>query len=88
MVKQLSRAMSIVKKRYPQEDHVFVFDNATIHTKLPEKTPNVNRMTLGPSQNVKSEEIGPSGEKVKVNMDPTTLSDGSVCQPPVIRSAH
>ncbi|EUC62820.1 hypothetical protein RSOL_456980, partial [Rhizoctonia solani AG-3 Rhs1AP] len=57
VVKQLLRAMSIIKRRYPNEDHVFVFDNATIHTKLPETTPNVNKLTLGPSQKVGGEGI-------------------------------
>ncbi|EUC58566.1 hypothetical protein RSOL_264110 [Rhizoctonia solani AG-3 Rhs1AP] len=50
VVKQLLRAMSIIKKHYPNEDHVFIFDK--IHTKLPENAPNVNKMTLGPSQKV------------------------------------
>jgi hypothetical protein len=31
---QLSKAMTILKRDYPDEDHVFVFDNATTHLKL------------------------------------------------------
>ncbi|KDN35612.1 hypothetical protein RSAG8_11441, partial [Rhizoctonia solani AG-8 WAC10335] len=65
--------MLIIKEQYPNEEHVFVFDNATIHTKLPERAPNVNKMTLSPSQKVKGEEIGLSGEKIQVNYTPAVL---------------
>ncbi|QRV83075.1 DDE superfamily endonuclease [Ceratobasidium sp. AG-Ba] len=80
VVDQLSRAMSIVKEQYPNEDHIFVFDNATIHTKLPENAPNVNRMTLGPSQKVKGEEAGLLGDKIKIDYAPAILPDGTVQQ--------
>jgi hypothetical protein len=72
--------MAIIKRQYPNEDHVFVFDNATIHTKLPESSPNVSKMTLGPSQKVGGEEIGPSGEKIKINYAPAILPDGTIQQ--------
>ncbi|KAG8714254.1 hypothetical protein FRC11_009168, partial [Ceratobasidium sp. 423] len=61
---QLSHAMLIVKKQYPNEDHVVIFNNATIHTKLPKNAPNTHKMMLGPSQKVRGEGIGPSGEKI------------------------
>ncbi|CCO37871.1 hypothetical protein BN14_12031 [Rhizoctonia solani AG-1 IB] len=80
VVKQLSRAMTLVKKQFPNEDHVFIFDNATIHTKLPETVPNVSKLTLGPSQKVKGEEFGPSGEKIPVNYAPAVLPDGTIQQ--------
>ncbi|KEP45062.1 DDE family endonuclease [Rhizoctonia solani 123E] len=80
VTRQLSRAMAIVKKRYPNEDHVFVFDNATIHSKLPETTPNVNKMTLGPSEKVGGDGIGPSGQKIKVKYAPAILPDGTIQQ--------
>ncbi|KAF8596066.1 hypothetical protein BDV93DRAFT_455579 [Ceratobasidium sp. AG-I] len=74
---QLLRAIKIVKDQYPDEKHVFVFDNATTHTKLPEDTPIVGKMTLGPSQKVKGEKTGTSGEKIKVNFAPAQFADGS-----------
>ncbi|CCO31561.1 hypothetical protein RSOLAG1IB_10954 [Rhizoctonia solani AG-1 IB] len=80
VVEQLSRAMSIVKQQYPDEEHVFVFNNATIHTKLPESAPNVYKMTLGPSQKVKGEEVGPSGETIGIEYAPVTLPDGRIQQ--------
>ncbi|KAL5633413.1 hypothetical protein ACGC1H_003789 [Rhizoctonia solani] len=80
VVQQLSRAMSIVKKHYPHEEHVFIFDNATIHSKLPESAPNIYKMTLGPSQKVKGEEVGPSGEIIKIEYAPAILPDGTIQQ--------
>ncbi|KAG9088549.1 hypothetical protein FRC07_012517, partial [Ceratobasidium sp. 392] len=67
----------MIMEKYPDEDHVFFFDNATTHTKAPPDTPNPARMTLGPSQNVYGEAKGPSGEKIRVKMAPITFSDGS-----------
>ena len=79
-MEQLSRAMSIVKQQYLDKEHVFVFDNATTHTKLPKSTPNVHKMTLGPSQKVHGKEIGPSGEKISIEYAPVTLPDGTIQQ--------
>jgi hypothetical protein len=72
--------MSIVKKQFPDKEHIFVFDNATIHTKLPATIPNVSKMTLGPSQKVKGKEVGPLGEKILVDYTPAVLPDGTVQQ--------
>ncbi|KAF8595940.1 hypothetical protein BDV93DRAFT_455800 [Ceratobasidium sp. AG-I] len=74
---QLERAIQIAKEEYPDYHHVFIFDNATTHTKLPEDAPVVSKMTLGPSQKVKGEGTGPSGEKVKMDFRPGYFSDGS-----------
>jgi hypothetical protein len=35
MLQQVDGAMDILEKNYPHDDHIFVFDNATIHTKRP-----------------------------------------------------
>ncbi|CCO35717.1 hypothetical protein BN14_09836 [Rhizoctonia solani AG-1 IB] len=80
VVKQLSRAMTLVKKQFPNKDHVFIFNNATIHTKLPETVPNVSKLTLGPSQKVKGKEFGTSGEKILVNYTPAVLPDRTIQQ--------
>ncbi|KAF8593236.1 hypothetical protein BDV93DRAFT_566760 [Ceratobasidium sp. AG-I] len=77
VVEQLEHAIEIAKSRYPNKDHLFIFDNATTHTKLPDNAPVVSKMTLGPSQNVKGEMIGPSGEKIKVKMAPAQFLDGT-----------
>ncbi|QRW10466.1 DDE superfamily endonuclease [Ceratobasidium sp. AG-Ba] len=74
---QLERAIAIAKDQYPNEEHVFVFDNAPIHKKLPDNAPNVARMTLNRSDCVLAETMGPDGEKIKVKMLPARFSDGS-----------
>lgn len=33
ILKQAAKAMDILKKYYPDKDHVFIFDNATTHLK-------------------------------------------------------
>ena len=35
VLRQVENAMDILQKYYPNDDHIFVFDNATIHTKRP-----------------------------------------------------
>lgn len=74
---QLVESMRIAKEEYPNQDHIFIFDNATTHTKLTDDTPAVTRMTLGPSFKVHGETVGPSGEKTKVKFAPSQLADGS-----------
>lgn len=78
VILQLTRAMDVVKEEYPDDEHVFVFDNATIHTKLPDNAPVVGKMTLGPSNKVMGETLGESGERVKIRLAPAVLSDGSI----------
>jgi hypothetical protein len=52
MLRQVDNATDILRKFYPNDDHIFIFDNATIHTKrppgslsarhMPKKTPKPN----------------------------------------------
>ena len=35
MLRQVDNAADILRKFYPNDDHIFIFDNATIHTKRP-----------------------------------------------------
>ena len=60
---QAARAMEILKKYYPDEDHVLIFDNATTHLKRPEGSLSALRMTKGPSQKfmVEVNDIGEDG---------------------------
>ncbi|KAF8158519.1 hypothetical protein B0H34DRAFT_657165 [Crassisporium funariophilum] len=41
--------MDIVQKHYPNDHHVFVYDNATTHTKRLATAPTATRMTKGSS---------------------------------------
>ncbi|KAG9127252.1 hypothetical protein FRC07_015158, partial [Ceratobasidium sp. 392] len=74
---QFSRALEIVKEKYPDEEHLFVFDDAPIHTRLPDDAPLVALVTLKVSKKVKAETISPEGEKIKINMAPARFADGS-----------
>lgn len=42
--------MDIVQKHYPNDQHIFVYDNATIHTKRPATAPTSTKMTKNPSK--------------------------------------
>jgi len=44
ILKQTWRAMEILKKHYPDEDHVLIFDNATTHLKRPDEAVSARNM--------------------------------------------
>lgn len=75
---QLLDAIRIAKAKYPEEEHVFIYDNATVHTKRREDAPSATNMTLGPSKNY-GEIIGvdAAGQKLRIRTADTTLKDGS-----------
>jgi hypothetical protein len=50
VVKQTELAMDIVSNHYPDQDHIFVFDNAPTHLKRGETAILARKMTKGPSQ--------------------------------------
>ncbi|KAF9441759.1 hypothetical protein P691DRAFT_779685 [Macrolepiota fuliginosa MF-IS2] len=69
-------AMDILKKHYPDEEHILIFDNATTHQKRPEYAISASKMTKGPSENffvevpvkdpITGKQIyGPDGKKLK-----------------------
>ncbi|KIK55116.1 hypothetical protein GYMLUDRAFT_128853, partial [Collybiopsis luxurians FD-317 M1] len=39
----------IIKKHYPNDEHVFVYNNATIHAKCKDGTPSTSLMPKNPS---------------------------------------
>ena len=43
--------MAIVEKYYPHDQHMFVFDNATAHSKRLAAAPSARKMTKNPSKN-------------------------------------
>jgi hypothetical protein len=46
---QATTAMDILEQYYPNEDHVFVFDNATTHTKRTDTALSATKMPLNPT---------------------------------------
>ncbi|QRV74793.1 DDE superfamily endonuclease [Ceratobasidium sp. AG-Ba] len=79
---QLTKAIGIVKRRYPDVDHVFIYDNATTHTRRREDLAAISKMTLQPSQNVgdvietRTDEQG-SIQKIRVRFANVQFPDGS-----------
>jgi hypothetical protein len=49
VVEHVESAMDILDCDYPDEHHIFVFDNATTHVKRPDDTLRACKMTKGPS---------------------------------------
>src|SRR6266540_2738316 len=41
---QFRKMVAITKSEYPNNEHVFVYDNATIHLKCPENAPSAHHM--------------------------------------------
>jgi len=92
IVAQATNAMEILKEYYPNEDHVFVYDNATTHLKrardsisarkMPMKTskPQKNWLVQTPSVDESGHQIFSStGEKVTrlIPMAPGSFADGT-----------
>ena len=91
IIQQAEHAIDILTRHYPQDDHVFVFDNAPTHLKRAEGALSARKMpkstskpghNFGVEVNVTGEDgklvYGPDGKviKVKVPMSNGTLPDG------------
>ena len=81
--------MDLVQKHYPHEQHIFVFDNATTHSKRPASAPSAQKMTKNPSKTfgvkVTATENGRTQylpnrkpQKQVVQMGPGKLPNGSL----------
>jgi hypothetical protein len=49
VLEHATRAMDLLEQHYPDDQHVFVYDNATTHTARPANSLSARSMTLGPS---------------------------------------
>lgn len=91
VLKQILRAMKILKAHYPSEDHVLIFDNAATHVKQPDEALSAQNMpkftskkgtNWGPETTMISENgkpvYGPNGKvvKVKIHMADTKFANG------------
>ena len=92
ILKQTQKAMDILQKYYPNEDHVFVFDNATTHLKRPDEALSARNMPKftpkevtiwGPETNMIGNNgkpvYGPDGKvaKIIIRMADATFADGT-----------
>ncbi|TFK39602.1 hypothetical protein BDQ12DRAFT_722440 [Crucibulum laeve] len=90
--KQAQEAVKLLKKYYPDEDHVLVYDNATTHLKHADYALSARKMPKGMSKpktnfGVEHNMIGPNGKpiyntngdllKEKVNMANGKFKDGT-----------
>ncbi|QRV92862.1 DDE superfamily endonuclease [Ceratobasidium sp. AG-Ba] len=75
---QLERAIEIVKLEYPDEEHIFIYDNARIHTKRLPQALSARCMPKGPSDYRVDIIDTITNKKSKVKMDDATFPDGSV----------
>jgi hypothetical protein len=69
ILKQTKRAMEILKKHFPDEDHVFMFDNATTHMKHADGALSARQMPKGISKpetnfGIEINVIGDDGKQV------------------------
>lgn len=91
-MKQTQRAIDILKKHYPDEDYILVFNNTTTHLKWPEgahSAQNMLKFTLkeGSNWGLETNLIGKNGKtvhtsngkvvKIKIPMVDAGFSDGS-----------
>ena len=44
ILEQISDAMDLVLELYPDDDHIFIYDNATTHLKRPDNAPSARKM--------------------------------------------
>ncbi|KAF9441984.1 hypothetical protein P691DRAFT_623661, partial [Macrolepiota fuliginosa MF-IS2] len=88
IIAQVKKAMDILKKYFPHDKHIFVFDNATTHAKQPPTAPAACNMPKGPSKRFRVKvaviedghvKYGTDGKPMKkiVPMGLGTLLDGS-----------
>jgi len=88
ILEQTNIAMDIAEKYYPNDNHVFIFDNATTHQKRPATALSACKMTKNPNKSFGPEvTVFENGrirytsdgkpQKTKVRMDPGKFADGS-----------
>ncbi|CUA69593.1 Protein unc-13 homolog B [Rhizoctonia solani] len=73
---QFRSAVKLAKQEYPKERHLFVYDNARIHTKHPPTAPSARSMTKGESL-LRVQTVDSQGNKIKVRMDNPQFPNGS-----------
>lgn len=83
VVAQAEKAMNLLTKWYPQYDHIFVYDNATIHTKRPVSAPSARKAPKNTPKGAKN-----WGPKVPVrDNNGKVVMDGEKVREEMIRMA-
>ncbi|KAF8595860.1 hypothetical protein BDV93DRAFT_427219, partial [Ceratobasidium sp. AG-I] len=75
---QLRKAIELVQREYPEQTHVFVYDNAPSHAKTPVGAVSVKTMTKGAKADLLFNSVDAHGVETQVRMEDGRLSDGTV----------
>jgi hypothetical protein len=73
---QLREAIELVQREYPEQTHVFVYDNAPSHAKKSVGAVSAKPMTKFPKANLTFTSIDARGVESQVRMEDGTLEDG------------
>uniref|UniRef100_A0A0W0FJI1 Uncharacterized protein n=1 Tax=Moniliophthora roreri TaxID=221103 RepID=A0A0W0FJI1_MONRR len=73
---QFWKAVEMVHKYWPDEDHVFIYDNASTHLKRAPIACSASRMPKGPSENFFVEVKLKDGEGKEVGTEYHQMNDG------------
>lgn len=77
MLIQLRKAIKLVQERFPDQTHVFVYDNAPSHMKRPAGAVSSVGMTKGPKSDFVFKSTDARGAEILVRMEDGRLPDGS-----------
>ncbi|KAF8594080.1 hypothetical protein BDV93DRAFT_535125 [Ceratobasidium sp. AG-I] len=77
VVEQLRNAIELVHREYPDQTHVFVYDNAPSHMKRPVGAVSAVAMTKGPKKDFTFKTVNSHGAESLVRMEDGCLHDGT-----------
>ncbi|KAJ7061623.1 hypothetical protein C8F01DRAFT_1286424 [Mycena amicta] len=73
VLEHLKKAVTLAQKLYPNNEHIFMYDNTSTHLARPETARSTLKMTLGPSAAfcIKKTDVGENGKETvrKLRMD-------------------
>jgi hypothetical protein len=76
VLKQLRTAIELVHRDFPDQTHIFVYDNAPSHMKRPVGAVSATAMTKGPKKAFLFTSVDSYGVETQVQMDDGRLHDG------------
>jgi hypothetical protein len=76
IMEQVATAMDVVERHYPDEDHLFVYDNTTTHLKWPEDALSAQKMPKGISNSETN--FGVLQTVIGENGKPVYAPDGTI----------
>ncbi|KAF8593188.1 hypothetical protein BDV93DRAFT_461688, partial [Ceratobasidium sp. AG-I] len=74
---QPRKAVELVQREYPEQTHVFIYNNTPSHAKTLVGAVSAKTMTKGPKENFTFKSIDTRGVETQVQMEDGRLNDGS-----------